>query len=121
MSTLGAGIVTDRRDDVRAIWAYLAGSFAHIDEAILHLRRVEEKMAAMTGVHDLVIFAMIDTRKWDNLCRFVPSAFVKELNLYEREAGMPRGLSGHKKLEKHGAELGRIARERKEKLTARAS
>ena len=121
MSNLGAGIVTDRRDDVRAIWAYLAESFIHIEEAILHLRRVEEKTAAMTGMHDLAIFAMIDTKKWINLCRFVPLAFVKELNLYERETRIMLGLSGREMLERHGADLGRIACERKEKLTARAS
>ncbi|MCH7777634.1 MAG: hypothetical protein IH878_14020 [Gemmatimonadetes bacterium] len=81
MCTLGAGIVPERRDDVRTIWSYLAGSLDHVGEAISHLREVEQQTAAMTGIEDTGMFSVIDTNDWTEQCGFVPSVFSKELHL----------------------------------------
>ncbi|MCH7805951.1 MAG: hypothetical protein IH995_02245 [Proteobacteria bacterium] len=81
MCTLGAGITPDKRDDVRIVWSRLASSFDYIEEAILHIRQIEKKTAEMTGVSDAGMFSTLNSTDWVELCRFVPSVFLKELNL----------------------------------------
>jgi hypothetical protein len=80
MCTLGAGIVTERRDDVRAIWSYLSCSLNNLDQAFQNLQELEQKTAAMTGSCDTSMFSTLDISDWKDLCRFVPSAFAKELH-----------------------------------------
>ena len=48
MCTLGAGISPACREDVQLIWSSLAASFDHMEEAIRHLRRVEEHIAVLS-------------------------------------------------------------------------
>ena len=80
MSTLGAGVCPERRDDVREIWSYLASSYSHLPEAIVALRKVEELTAEMTGSEDYEMFDLID-EDWLRFCRFFPEAFSRELRL----------------------------------------
>lgn len=80
MCTIGAGIVPDRRDDVRQIWQHLAGALSSLPTAILRLHEIEAKTAEMTGASDRM-FQGIDTNVWLDACRFVPSAFVSEFKL----------------------------------------
>jgi hypothetical protein len=80
MATLGAGIVPDRRDDVRAIWSHLSGSLEHVEEAIIQLRTVEQRTSEMTGMPAEEMFAEINPNDWLAYCRFVPSALSSGLN-----------------------------------------
>jgi hypothetical protein len=79
MATIGAGIVPDRRDDVRAIWTHLTGSYDHVGEAIIHLQNVEQRTSEMAGAPAEGMFAQIDPNDWREICRFVPSALKSEL------------------------------------------
>lgn len=78
MATLGAGIASDRRDDVAQIWAYLSGSQDHLAQAILGLREVEERTTRATGIPSDGWFSDTDTNDWAAACCFVPSSFVQE-------------------------------------------
>jgi hypothetical protein len=79
MCTLGAGIITDRRDDVRLIWSLLASSTKHLRPAIQQLYAFERETAEMTGSPSGMFDGLKD-EDWLDLCRFVPSTFAKELH-----------------------------------------
>jgi hypothetical protein len=79
MCTVGAGVVIDRRDDVRDIWKYLSASRGHLEQAILGIRLVEQTTAEMTGMPSEGMFGVLDIEEWIAACEFVPSIFVKEL------------------------------------------
>ncbi len=79
MCTIGVGIVPERRAEVRKIWRYLIDSFPQLNEAILSLREQEDKVCKMTGTDERIFPA--DTNLWLDMCRFVPSSLVKELDL----------------------------------------
>ena len=79
MCTIGAGLTTDRRDDVRDIWKYLSGSREHIKQAIMGIKEFEVKTAEATGVPSEGMFANRPIEEWVVACEFVPSIFVKEL------------------------------------------
>lgn len=83
MCTVGAGIVTERRDDVREIWNMLVDSLANVETAIVELREFEQKTAMMTGIPSEGMFQDIDTDEWVEECRFFPSQFSKSLNFDE--------------------------------------
>ena len=79
MSTVGAGIVVDRRDDVRDIWKLLRQSKLSLDIVMDDILAVEKKTAEMTGQESFT-FALISREDWKHYCDFVPSQFSKELN-----------------------------------------
>lgn len=79
MSTVGAGIVVDRRDDVRDIWKLLRQSKLSLDIVMDDILAVEQKTAEMTGQESFT-FALISREDWKHYCDFVPSQFSKELN-----------------------------------------
>lgn len=81
MCTLGAGIVPDQRDEVRQIWRYLSGSFPYLATGIANLRKTEQMTARATGSPESGMFGDMETNKWLEASRFVPSAFVNELKL----------------------------------------
>ena len=81
MCTIGAGITPDRRDDVRAIWSYLAGAIPTAMEGVRALLAVEQKTAAMTFMPASSMFQGVDEREWTESCKFVPSSFIRELAL----------------------------------------
>jgi hypothetical protein len=70
MSTIGAGIIPNRRSDVRAIWTYLAGSKASAREAIAHLHEVGARLGAEFGGDNP--FSGWNTEEWLKHCEFVP-------------------------------------------------
>jgi hypothetical protein len=80
MSTIGAGIAPERRDDVRQIWSILRGSYPYLAQAILGIREVEQRTAAATGA-PASMYNDIDTKEWLDACRFIPSSFSRELGL----------------------------------------
>jgi hypothetical protein len=79
LSTVGAGIAPDRRDDVRQIWHFLSGSFPYLAEAIVMLREVEHKTASYTETSTEMF--PIESKDWIQACQFTPSAFTMELSL----------------------------------------
>ena len=81
MSTIGAGIAADRRDDVREIWRIMISSTGSLPEAFKRLRATEQRTAEMTGATGPKMFNEIDDQSWSEVCRFIPSVFVKELRL----------------------------------------
>jgi len=82
MSTIGAGISTEKRDDVRAIWSKLLRSFDYLEKAIEGIRQVEKRTADMTGMppEDGIFWGLNDV-SWIENCRFVRSQFVKTLDI----------------------------------------
>ncbi len=86
MSTIGSGIATERRDDVRDIWKFLAQSKPFINEAMDQIVDNERTTLKMTGQTDEDgVFVNYDRDEWESACEFVPSQFVtinkKELHL----------------------------------------
>jgi hypothetical protein len=81
MCTVGAGIVPDRRDEVRLIWSYLSKSFDYLKQAINQILEIEDQTIQMTGGVNSEMFSLIDRDEWIKLCQFVPGSFVKELKL----------------------------------------
>lgn len=80
MSTIGAGIAIDRRDDVRDIWKLLSSSKPSLDVVMDEIVLVEQKTSEMTGQPDMT-FSSISREDWKHFCNFVPSQFSKELNI----------------------------------------
>ncbi len=80
MATVGAGIVTERRGDVREIWRLLVQSRPHLDMAINAIVEVEKKTMEITGQQG-GMFSAYDRTEWKKACNFVPSQFSKTLNL----------------------------------------
>jgi hypothetical protein len=78
MCTVGAGIVPERRDEVRAIWEMLVGSKQHLLAAFAHLREVEEKSSRLTGAESDT-FGLIEDAAWLQACQFVPTIFMMRL------------------------------------------
>lgn len=81
MCTIAAGIAVDRRDDVRDIWRLMISSKRSLLEAFKRLRATEQRTAEMTGVAGSEMFIAIEDQSWFEACRFVPSVFIKELQL----------------------------------------
>ena len=80
MVTVGAGIVIDRRDDVRDIWGMLTNSKASLDVVMDEILALEAKTAEMTGEQSM-IFSLISREDWKAYCDFVPTQFSKELHI----------------------------------------
>jgi len=80
MATVGAGIATERRDDVRTIWKLLFQSKPFLDEAMDAILETEQKTMAMTGRQD-EMFSNYEREYWKKACDFLPSQFSKELDL----------------------------------------
>ncbi len=83
LCTLGAGIVPDRRDEVREIWDLLQGSMNTAPDAVVSLMRDDKQMQqGLTGIG-----SPGGETIWDDLspeqvlaaCTFVPSSFLKRL------------------------------------------
>lgn len=81
MSTVGAGIAPDRRDDVRTIWRLLVQSKPFLDTAMDEILLTEKRIFEMAEQQSDGIFINYDRQEWRNACNFVPSQFVKELDL----------------------------------------
>ena len=77
MSTIGAGIVPDKRSDVQEIWGYLSGSISSLDEAMSALRQMEDATSTMTAMPHGLFFSNIDWSELSDICRFVPEEFER--------------------------------------------
>lgn len=80
LSTLGAGIAPERRDDVQQIWNILQESQPHLRSAIDHLRNVEMQTELLAGSESEGMFDVIDDDEWIKSCSYVPSVFVKRFS-----------------------------------------
>jgi hypothetical protein len=78
MVTVGAGIVVDRRDDVRDIWRMLSRSKASLDIVMDEIVAVEQKSSEMTG-EQCMTFSSISRDIWKTSCDFIPTQFSKDL------------------------------------------
>jgi hypothetical protein len=78
MCTLGAGVAPDRRDEVRAIWSYLAGAFDNLPQALARLKAVAEQFATVTGADTSNMFDLDldDVDAWRSFCRYTPAVFA---------------------------------------------
>jgi len=80
MVTVGAGIVVDRRDDVRDIWRMLSRSKASLDIVMDEIVAVEQKSSEMTG-EQCMTFSSISRENWKTSCDFMPTQFSKDLHI----------------------------------------
>lgn len=80
MATVGSGIATERRDDVRIIWKLLVQSKPYLDEAMDAIKETEQKTMVMTGQQG-GMFSNYEKVAWKEACDFLPSQFSKEFNL----------------------------------------
>lgn len=81
MVTIGAGVVPEKRDEVRKIWSLINDSKGSLSEAIEDLRRVELLTAEVTGFGDSGphYFNEINTETWISICEFRPRALVASI------------------------------------------
>ncbi len=79
MCTVGAGIVPDRRDDVRLIWNRLYDANPYLHPAIEDLRIVESRTTELTGLPSEGMFGGIVTSEWINGCDYIPAYLSKTL------------------------------------------
>jgi hypothetical protein len=79
MCTLGAGVAPDRRDDVRAIWSYLADAVDNLPQALARFKAIAEQVTTVTGEDTSNMFQLDldDIETWRSLCRYTPAAFGK--------------------------------------------
>lgn len=80
MCTLGVGIATGRRDNVREIWRQLSQSKPHLDQAFAEIVQTELTNDKLTG-SNTALFSTLDAREWKQWCDFSPSQFKKKLDL----------------------------------------
>ncbi len=76
ISTLGAGIVPQRRDDVTRIWSLLANSKESLGEAIQRLHDLEQRTASETGISE-EIFSDVDFNELIQACDYVPASLKR--------------------------------------------
>ena len=82
MSTVGSGIITDRRDDVREIWKILNSSKSELVNAMDEIVETEKLSLEMTGQTEASgVFANLDRTLWLDFCEYTPAQFQKELDL----------------------------------------
>ena len=77
MATVGAGIVADRRDDVREIWKLLIQSKPLLDKAMNAIVATEQEIIASLG-QEGEMFSNCTREEWKVACDFLPSEFSKD-------------------------------------------
>ena len=75
MCTVGAGIVPDRRDEVRQIWAMLSQGVSVAPEAMRRLEEIAKLTENATGAKASGMFEELAPDQWLAAADFVPSAF----------------------------------------------
>ncbi len=78
MCTLGAGVVPNRRDDVRKIWRHMRQAGPYLEEAIKQIIENEKLTEGVTG-QQAAFFSNFDETDWRRLCDFSPSQLGKTI------------------------------------------
>lgn len=79
MATVGAGIATARRDDVREIWELLVQSKPYLENAMNAIIATEQEIMASLG-EEGGPSSKYTREEWRVACDFLPSQFSKDLD-----------------------------------------